>query len=99
MPEQLYQPTRRTRSALRRARFRLAHQELQVRHRPEGARRRSRRDAEEAHLPPRSEGTDGQPPSGGSGQTPQAIYHQIRKLTAADLVEVAREERVGHLIE
>ncbi len=33
------------------------------------------------------------------GKTPQAIYHQIRKLTAADLVEVAREERVGHFIE
>jgi DNA-binding transcriptional ArsR family regulator len=32
------------------------------------------------------------------GKTPQAIYHQIRKLTAADLVEVAREERVGHFI-
>src|SRR2546430_2988428 len=25
------------------------------------------------------------------GKTPQAIYHQIRKLTAAGLVEVARE--------
>ena len=33
------------------------------------------------------------------GKTPQAIYHQIRKLTAAGLVEVAREERVGHFIE
>lgn len=32
-------------------------------------------------------------------KTPQAIYHQIRKLTAAGLVEVAREERVGHFIE
>lgn len=33
------------------------------------------------------------------GKTPQAIYHQIRKLTEAGLVEVAREERVGHFIE
>jgi DNA-binding transcriptional ArsR family regulator len=33
------------------------------------------------------------------GKTPQAIYHQIKKLTAAGLVEVAREERVGHFIE
>lgn len=33
------------------------------------------------------------------GKTPQAIYHQIRKLTDAGLVEVAREERVGHFIE
>jgi len=33
------------------------------------------------------------------GRTPQAIYHQIKKLTAAGLVEVAREERVGHFIE
>jgi DNA-binding transcriptional ArsR family regulator len=33
------------------------------------------------------------------GKTPQAIYHQIRKLTSAGLVEVAREERVGHFIE
>ena len=33
------------------------------------------------------------------GKTPQAIYHQIRKLTEAELVEVAREERVGHFIE
>jgi len=32
-------------------------------------------------------------------KTPQAIYHQIRKLTAAGLVEVAREERIGHFIE
>ncbi|HUI01375.1 MAG TPA: winged helix-turn-helix domain-containing protein [Nitrososphaerales archaeon] len=33
------------------------------------------------------------------GKTPQAIYHQIRILTTAGLVEVAREERVGHFIE
>ena len=31
--------------------------------------------------------------------TPQAIYHHIRKLKDADMVEVAKEERVGHLIE
>jgi len=31
--------------------------------------------------------------------TPQAIYHHIKKLQKADLVIVAREERVGHLIE
>ncbi len=31
--------------------------------------------------------------------TPQAIYHHIRKLKDAEMVEVAREERVGHLIE
>ena len=31
--------------------------------------------------------------------TPQAIYHHIRKLRDADLVEVAREERVDHFIE
>ncbi len=31
--------------------------------------------------------------------TPQAIYHHIRKLKDAEMVEVAREERVGHFIE
>lgn len=31
--------------------------------------------------------------------TPQAIYHHIRKMRGADLVEVAREERVDHYIE
>src|SRR5947199_1956841 len=31
--------------------------------------------------------------------TPQAIYHHIRKMREADLVEVAREERVDHFIE
>jgi len=31
--------------------------------------------------------------------TPQAIYHHIKKLQGADLVQVVREERVGHLIE
>jgi len=31
--------------------------------------------------------------------TPQAIYHHIRKLKDADMVEVAREERVDHFIE
>lgn len=31
--------------------------------------------------------------------TPQAIYHHIKKLQKADLIQVTREERVGHLIE
>lgn len=31
--------------------------------------------------------------------TPQAVYHHIRKLKDADLVEIGKEERVGHLIE
>jgi DNA-binding transcriptional ArsR family regulator len=31
--------------------------------------------------------------------TPQAIYHHIRKLREAGMVEVAREERVDHFIE
>ena len=31
--------------------------------------------------------------------TPQAIYHHIRKMKDADMVEVAREERVDHFIE
>ena len=31
--------------------------------------------------------------------TPQAIYHHIRKLKDVDMVEVAKEERVGHFIE
>lgn len=33
------------------------------------------------------------------GKTPQAIYHQINMLDKHGLVEVSREERVGHLIE
>lgn len=33
------------------------------------------------------------------GLTAQAIYHHIRKLKAAGMVEVAREVRVGHFIE
>lgn len=33
------------------------------------------------------------------GLTPQAIYHHIRKLREADMVEVAKEERVDHFIE
>lgn len=37
--------------------------------------------------------------SGELGMTPQTIYHHIKKLEWADLVEVAREERVGHMIE
>lgn len=32
-------------------------------------------------------------------KTPQAIYHQIRKLIDAGLVEVGKEERVNHFIE
>jgi DNA-binding transcriptional ArsR family regulator len=32
-------------------------------------------------------------------KTPQAIYHQIRKLLDAGLVEVGKEERVDHFIE
>jgi len=31
--------------------------------------------------------------------TPQAIYHHIRKLLDIGLVEVAKEERIGHFIE
>lgn len=33
------------------------------------------------------------------GLTPQAIYHHIRKMKSADLVEVAKEERIDHFIE
>jgi AcrR family transcriptional regulator len=33
------------------------------------------------------------------GLTPQAIYHHIRKMKEADMVEVAREERIDHFIE
>jgi len=32
-------------------------------------------------------------------RTPQAIYHHIRKMKDAGLIEVAREERVDHFIE
>ena len=31
--------------------------------------------------------------------TPQAIYHHVRKLLDAGLIEVAREERIDHFIE
>lgn len=31
--------------------------------------------------------------------TPQAVYHHIKKLRKADMIEVAREERIDHLIE
>lgn len=31
--------------------------------------------------------------------TPQAIYHHIKKLLDGELIEVVREERLGHLIE
>lgn len=37
--------------------------------------------------------------AGELGLTPQAVYHHIKKLLKAGLVEVAREERVEHLIE
>jgi len=33
------------------------------------------------------------------GLTPQAIYHHVRKMKDAGLIEVAREERVDHFIE
>ncbi len=32
-------------------------------------------------------------------KTPQAIYHQIRKLREVGMVDVAREERINHFIE
>ena len=32
-------------------------------------------------------------------KTPQAIYHQIAKLRKTGLVEISREERIGHFIE
>lgn len=32
-------------------------------------------------------------------RTPQAIYHHIRQLRDADMIEVAREERIDHFIE
>ncbi len=33
------------------------------------------------------------------GLTPQAIYHHVRKMKAAELIEVAKEERIDHFIE
>jgi DNA-binding transcriptional ArsR family regulator len=33
------------------------------------------------------------------GITPQALYHHIKKLLEGKMVEIAREERIGHLIE
>ena len=33
------------------------------------------------------------------GLTPQAIYHHVRKMKDAGILEVAREERVDHFIE
>ena len=33
------------------------------------------------------------------GLTPQTIYHHIKKLKEADMVEVAKEERIDHLVE
>lgn len=37
--------------------------------------------------------------AGELGFTPQAIYHHIRKMRKCGLVDVSREERVGHFIE
>ena len=31
--------------------------------------------------------------------TPQAVYHHIKRLQKADIVKVAREERIDHIIE
>lgn len=33
------------------------------------------------------------------GLTPQTIYHHIKKLKEVDMVEVAKEERIDHLVE
>ena len=33
------------------------------------------------------------------GLSPQTVYHHIQKLKNAEMVEVVKEERVGHLIE
>ena len=33
------------------------------------------------------------------GMTSQAIYHHVRRLLKANMIEVVREERTGHLIE
>lgn len=33
------------------------------------------------------------------GLTPQAIYHHVRRMKSADLIEVAKEERIDHFIE
>lgn len=37
--------------------------------------------------------------AGELGLTPQTIYHHIKRLREADMVEVSREERVDHLVE
>ena len=37
--------------------------------------------------------------AGELGLTPQTIYHHIKKLREAEMVEVSREERVDHLVE
>ncbi len=37
--------------------------------------------------------------AGELGLTPQTIYHHIKKLREADMVEVSREERMDHLTE
>lgn len=31
--------------------------------------------------------------------TPQTVYHHIKKLKAAEMIEVSREERIDHLVE
>jgi DNA-binding transcriptional ArsR family regulator len=37
--------------------------------------------------------------AGELGLTPQTIYHHIRRLREADMVEVSREERTEHIVE
>jgi len=37
--------------------------------------------------------------AGELGLTPQTIYHHIKKLLKADMVEVSREERTEHIVE
>ncbi|MGB2825271.1 MAG: metalloregulator ArsR/SmtB family transcription factor [Thermoplasmata archaeon] len=37
--------------------------------------------------------------AGELGLTPQTIYHHIKKLKEAEMVEVSREERIDHLVE
>ncbi|MDH3364686.1 MAG: ArsR family transcriptional regulator [Thermoplasmata archaeon] len=37
--------------------------------------------------------------AGELGLTPQTIYHHIKRLREAEMIDVAREERVDHLVE
>lgn len=37
--------------------------------------------------------------AGELGLTPQTIYHHIKKLRKADMIEVSREERIEHIVE